>query len=712
MHGGAGWFQHKGEFPERAQHRTPARRRGRPVLPQRRTAAAALPAVLAGQPVRAHVAGAGDHRRRAAAAVADAAAAVPVPRPLADLPLVPPAARFRERRRRATRPSSATTWTSSSAASSASPCRWPTPTSCTRCASTSTWCAGGCRRRAATGAEGRHDGAGACSPSSRGPDRLALRAQRPGRRRAAGSVLPGPRIVPSRHAHPARPPTENHTMDTRTSPPDCASKRVRDAATPRPRRRARALQRPAPVGVPSGALAGPRVAVGLHRLDGHARGRRDQAALFADSRYWTQAEAELAGSGIELVKISKRHLARALAWLARVELARRSPSTGGCSDRRGAGAAQRAHAGRGGGAHRRRPVRRGLGRPPGPTGRAGLRAPAAARAGVARRQAGAGARGDGGAWRDAALVSTLDDIAWLFNPRGGDVVYNPVFLAHALIGDSRRQRCSSPKARSTAALRARLAADGVALAPYADAARARRGPPARAADRPARVARPARAGSGRRRAWSRRSTRARSPRAARATPRPPHVREAMEQDGAAMCASSTPGSTPPSRRRRAPDRDRRRRAPGRSARAPGTCAARASHHRRLQRQRRAAALPRHAGDQRGDRRQRPAADRLGRPVPGRNDRHHPRLAIGTVSDAMKRDYTLVLKGTLALSRTRFPRGTLSPMLDAIARAPLWAEGLTTATAPGTASATSSTSTRARSRSARRSPTRRWRWSRG
>jgi Xaa-Pro aminopeptidase len=49
--------------------------------------------------------------------------------------------------------------------------------------------------------------------------------------------------------------------------------------------------------------------------------------------------------------------------------------------------------------------------------------------------------------------------------------------------------------------------------------------------------------------------------------------------------------------------------------------------------------------------------------------------VGQVTAAMKRDYTLVLKGTLALSRTRFPRGTLSPMLDAIARAPLWAEGL-------------------------------------
>jgi Xaa-Pro aminopeptidase len=49
--------------------------------------------------------------------------------------------------------------------------------------------------------------------------------------------------------------------------------------------------------------------------------------------------------------------------------------------------------------------------------------------------------------------------------------------------------------------------------------------------------------------------------------------------------------------------------------------------------------------------------------------------IGTVSAAQKRDYTLVLKAMIALSVMRFPRGTLSPMLDTIARAPLWAEGL-------------------------------------
>jgi len=49
--------------------------------------------------------------------------------------------------------------------------------------------------------------------------------------------------------------------------------------------------------------------------------------------------------------------------------------------------------------------------------------------------------------------------------------------------------------------------------------------------------------------------------------------------------------------------------------------------------------------------------------------------IGQVSAAQKRDYTLVLKGTLNLSRAVFPQGTLSPMLDALARAPLWAHGL-------------------------------------
>ncbi len=49
--------------------------------------------------------------------------------------------------------------------------------------------------------------------------------------------------------------------------------------------------------------------------------------------------------------------------------------------------------------------------------------------------------------------------------------------------------------------------------------------------------------------------------------------------------------------------------------------------------------------------------------------------IGEVSAAQKRDYTLVLKGTMNLSRAVFPRGTLSPMLDSLARGPLWEHGI-------------------------------------
>jgi Xaa-Pro aminopeptidase len=35
----------------------------------------------------------------------------------------------------------------------------------------------------------------------------------------------------------------------------------------------------------------------------------------------------------------------------------------------------------------------------------------------------------------------------------------------------------------------------------------------------------------------------------------------------------------------------------------------------------------------------------------------------------------VLKGLIALSMAQFPRGTRSPMLDALARAPIWAAGI-------------------------------------
>jgi Xaa-Pro aminopeptidase len=41
----------------------------------------------------------------------------------------------------------------------------------------------------------------------------------------------------------------------------------------------------------------------------------ERAALFADSRYWVQAERELAGSGIELVRIATAGGAEHVDWL-------------------------------------------------------------------------------------------------------------------------------------------------------------------------------------------------------------------------------------------------------------------------------------------------------------------------------------------------------------------------------------------------------------
>jgi len=51
------------------------------------------------------------------------------------------------------------------------------------------------------------------------------------------------------------------------------------------------------------------------------------------------------------------------------------------------------------------------------------------------------------------------------------------------------------------------------------------------------------------------------------------------------------------------------------------------------------------------------------------------IAIGTPDSAMKRHFTLVLKGMIAISSLRFPKGTTGAQLDAFARAALWQEGL-------------------------------------
>lgn len=52
------------------------------------------------------------------------------------------------------------------------------------------------------------------------------------------------------------------------------------------------------------------------------------------------------------------------------------------------------------------------------------------------------------------------------------------------------------------------------------------------------------------------------------------------------------------------------------------------------------------------------------------------ITLGTPTAQEKHDFTLVLKGHLALARAKFPVGTTGGQLDALARMPLWQEGMT------------------------------------
>ncbi|MBQ9767954.1 MAG: aminopeptidase P family protein [Lachnospiraceae bacterium] len=67
---------------------------------------------------------------------------------------------------------------------------------------------------------------------------------------------------------------------------------------------------------------------------------------------------------------------------------------------------------------------------------------------------------------DVYLLTSLDEIAWLFNLRGNDILYNPVVLSYAMITDTKAFLYVQPEAldETTTAL---LEAEGVILRPYA-----------------------------------------------------------------------------------------------------------------------------------------------------------------------------------------------------------------------------------------------------
>lgn len=403
---------------------------------------------------------------------------------------------------------------------------------------------------------------------------------------------------------------------------------------------------------------------------------RDQAALFADSRYWVQAEAQLAGSGIQLVKIATGGSTAHVDWLARACQA--GDTVGVDGNVLGLGAAQQLRSVlQAAGVQLRTdvdllqelwPDRPGL--PAAPVYE--HVAPHATLPRSAKLAQVREAMARHGATHH--LISTVDDVAWLLNLRGADVDYNPVFLAHVLLAPAGATLFIA-EGKLSPALAATLQADGVAVAPYDQAAAALAAVPADARL----LLDPRRTTLGARERLACAVVEAINPstlaKSRKTEAEAAHIRQAMAEDGAAMCAFYARFEAALARGERlteltvdewlAEERARRPGCIGPSfATIAGFNANGAMPHYR--------ALPESHAVIEGDGLL--LIDSGGQYLGGTTDITRV-WAIGQVTAEQKRDYTLVLKGTMALSRTRFPRGTPGPMLDAIARAPLWAEGL-------------------------------------
>jgi Xaa-Pro aminopeptidase len=205
---------------------------------------------------------------------------------------------------------------------------------------------------------------------------------------------------------------------------------------------------------------------GFHGSVGTLIITQDFAGLWADSRYWEQATKELAGSGIELVKLQPGQPGP-LEWLADQAKADSVVAVDGAvlavASSRTLASNLYARGAR---------LRTDLdplselweGRPALPTQTIYEHvAPQATQLRSDKLSRLRGVLAERGA--DWHFLATLDDIAWLFNLRGEDVSYNPVFISFALIGPDSVSLFVAPE-KVNPALRKTLESEGITLREY------------------------------------------------------------------------------------------------------------------------------------------------------------------------------------------------------------------------------------------------------
>lgn len=271
------------------------------------------------------------------------------------------------------------------------------------------------------------------------------------------------------------------------------------------------------------------------------------------------------------------------------------------------------------------------------------------------------------------VLSALDDIAWLLNLRGADVSYNPVFLAHAIVGqDEVRLFVDLDKLSDDVARR--LYDDGVQLGAYDDVQDALAGLPAQdtVLFDPARITMAL---------WQQlqhlRKVESLNPSQLLKAQKNPaeisNVRRTMESDGAALCEffawfeTAQGGETITEITIDEKITQARSRQPHFVSLSFGTIAAFNANGAMPHYQ---ATASRHAVIEGNGLL---LIDSGGQYLGGTTDITRV-VPVGQINDAHKHDFTVVLKGMIALSQAHFPIGIPGPMIDAIARGPIWQAG--------------------------------------
>ena len=403
----------------------------------------------------------------------------------------------------------------------------------------------------------------------------------------------------------------------------------------------------------------------------------DFAGVWVDSRYWTMAEAQLAGTGIELMKMmAGQQSAPHVDWLAENVAAGDTVAVDGAV--LGVAAARTLKDAL---TERGIVLRTDLDlldtvwpeRPGLPS--ESVYEHAAPQASVTRAEKLAEVRRvmreKGAQWH---FISTLDDLAWLFNLRGADVTYNPVFVAHALIGlDDAALFVGDGKISTD--LKASLAKEDVRVEPYSAVANALAALPTGSTllIDPRRIT----FGSLEKVPGEVKIVEAVNPstfaKSRKTAADAAHIRATMEQDGAAL-AEFFAWFEDALGRETITELTIDEKLTAARARRPGfvtlsfaTIAGFNSN----------GAMPHYRATEAShsviEGNGLLLIDSGGQYLSGTTDITRV-VPIGTITAEHKRDFTIVLKGTIALSRAHFPRGIRSPMLDAIARAPIWEAG--------------------------------------